>query len=176
MNKDQLRSELNATLSSLYRLFATVPEEQVNTIPFPGSWSPGQLVRHLILSNSGFLQVINGPVQNTTRPYDEKMEGIRSSFLDFSTKFKSPDFVVPPAMDYHKDRLLDSYQKIKEGLLAAVDTLDLTQTGTAFELPVLGYLTRWEALHFVLYHNQRHRHQLKNMMEAMNKEEVGTRD
>jgi hypothetical protein len=176
MNKTQLRNELDASLSELYDLFSAVSEEQVNTMPFPGSWTPGQLARHLILSNSGFLQDITGPVQDTTRPYDERVDVIRTAFLNFTTQMRSPDIVRPPAMDYNKDRLLASFQKIKEGILTAVDTLDLTQTGTSFAAPKLGYLTRWEALHFVLYHTQRHIRQLKNMMEALEKKELGIRD
>jgi DinB family protein len=80
---------------------------------------------------------------------------------------KSPEFIVPEAMDYKKDYLLQSLDKIEEELLVAIKQLDLTQTCTSFELPVYGSLTRLEALSFVLYHTQRHIRQLKNIRDSI---------
>lgn len=163
MNKQQLHCELDAALSALYDLFASLPAGAVNTTPFAGSWTPAQLVRHLVMANGGCLEELNGPVQDTTRPADAGVDQIRDTFLDFSVKFQSPEFVLPPAIDYDREELLTSLREIQSGLLAALDTQDLSQTCLLFELPVIGYLTRWEILHFVLYHTQRHRAQLEQM-------------
>jgi hypothetical protein len=46
-------------------------------------------------------------------------------------------------------------------------SLDLTPTVLAFELPVIGSLTRLEAIRFVTYHTQRHNHQLKNIRQQL---------
>jgi hypothetical protein len=165
MNKDQLRNELEVTLSRFYHLFSAIPGN-LNTAPFEGSWTPAQLAQHLVLANGGCLEDINGPVQDTTRPVDAGVENIRSVFLDFSTKLDSPSFVMPPVIAYDKERQLLSLREIHSGLLSAAATLDLSQTCLLFELPVLGYLTRWEVLHFVLYHTQRHMEQLRKMNVA----------
>jgi hypothetical protein len=90
MNKEQLRHELDATLSQFYHLFSAIPGDVVNVAPFEGSWTPAQLARHLVLANGGCLEDINGPVQDTDRPLDAGVENIRSVFLDFSTKMESP--------------------------------------------------------------------------------------
>lgn len=167
MNKTQLRTELDATLCELHDLFAAFPSERVNTVPFEGSWTPAQLARHLVMANGDSLDEINGPVQETNRPADAAVENIRNTFLDFSARFDAPEFVVPPAIDYDKEELLASMRTIRSGLLAAVDSCDLAQTCLLFELPVIGYLTRWEVLHFVLYHTQRHIRQLRHMEARM---------
>lgn len=159
---------MDAALSGLYDLFSAIPAGAVNTVPFPGSWTPAQLARHLVMANGGCLEEINGPVQETTRPIDAGVEPIKTTFLDFSQKLQAPSFVVPPAIDYDKGELLASLKDIQSGLLASLDNQDLTQTCLLFELPVLGYLTRWEILHFVLYHTRRHLRQLQGMKEALN--------
>ncbi len=80
---------------------------------------------------------------------------------------KSPDFVVPPDIYYKKEDLLRSFEDINERINQALQTLDLTKTCLAFELPVYGFLTRLESLYFILYHTQRHLHQLKNIHQKM---------
>lgn len=173
MNKEQLRNNLDTTLSELYDVYASIPVEAVNTQPFAGSWTPGQLVRHLVIANGGCLEEINGPVQETNRPIDAGVESIRNVFIDFSTKLKAPEFTLPPAITYEKVEGLAALDEIRRGLLAGVDTLDLSKTCLLFELPVLGYLTRCEILHFVLYHTQRHVRQLKEIRAALEMKAAG---
>lgn len=81
------------------------------------------------------------------------------------TKFKCIDSFTDAY--YEKAYLLGALQDIKAGLDHAVTTLDLTKTCLAFELPVFGYLTRLEAIYFVIYHTQRHLHQLKNIYQQV---------
>jgi hypothetical protein len=77
---------------------------------------------------------------------------------------KSPGFVVPEEGIYEKSasiqKLGSSFQQLREN---AKDT-DLTVVikGTPF-----GDATKWEMLHFVLYHSQRHLHQMKKIYEAL---------
>lgn len=172
MNKEQLRNDLDGTLSELRRLLAEIPAEGVNTRPYPGSWTPGQLARHVVLVNTGFLQLLNGNVIETSRPPDAAVEKLREVLLDFTAKRQAPESVVPSDLEYKRGSLLDALQTTREGLSAAINDLDLTQTAIDFEVPVLGHVTRWEALHFVLYHTQRHIHQLKRMIEVLDKQPV----
>jgi hypothetical protein len=166
MNKQQFRNELEETLNSLYDLFASIPDDAVNTAPFTGSWTPSQLAHHVVLTNSGFLRILNGPVQHTDRPANAGVESLRTVLLDRAAKRQAPEMVQPAAIDYDKVRLLASFQKTRAALLEAVDTLDPNLLCTSYKVPVLGHPTCWEALHFVLYHTQRHLHQLQEMMEA----------
>lgn len=117
----------------------------------------------MIISNSGFIEMMNGPVKETKRNPDQFVEEIKSDFLDFSTKMESPDSIKPPVDNYDKKELLDSLTDIREESDRAVKTADLTKTCILFQLPEFEYLTRLEAAHFMLYHTQRHIHQLKNM-------------
>ena len=165
--KTEIQTKLDNTLTELIQLFSSIEQEQVNIIPFEGSWTAAQLAQHTIMSNSGFAEMINGPVKETQRKPDELVEKIKSDFLDFTIKMKSPDFVKPPMAYYKKEDLLNSLKNIKENIHHAIETTDLTKTCVTFELPGLGFLTRLEAAHFVLYHTQRHIHQLKNIFRKL---------
>ena len=165
--EQQLEKEIDRSMTALIRVLSLIEEEKINLVPFEGSWTAGQLAQHMIMSNSGFDELINGPVKDTSRKPDEFIEGIRTSFLDFSHKMESPDFVRPPKINYDKHELMQSLNEIRKRLNNTLKGLDLTKTCTAFEIPVLGYLTRLEAAHFVLYHTLRHIHQLKNIAEKL---------
>lgn len=163
METKEMQVAIDHTFQELLQQLATFDQEQINIVPFKGSWTAGQLAEHLIKADGGFVEVMNGPVQDTQRPPDAKIAEIRGIFLNFDTKLEAPAFIIPPDTYYEKAYLLSALQDIKAGLDHATTTLDLTKTCLAFELPVLGYLTRLEATYFIIYHTQRHLHQLKNI-------------
>lgn len=165
--KSEIQREINKTLAAFSQLFSLFDQDRVNIIPFEGSWTAGQLIQHLIMSNSGFVKLINGEVKETNRKPDEYVEKIKTAFLDFTTKMQSPDFIRPPMMNYNKVELMQSLQSLSEEMNQSIEKLDLTKTCISFELPVFGHLTRWEAIHFVLYHTQRHIHQLKKIFQIV---------
>jgi len=119
------------------------------------------------LSVSGFEKTINGSVAETERAPDALKDKIKASFLDFTIKMKSPDFIIPADKNYKKDELLKILENFRLKINLAIETLDLTKTCLAFELPVLGFLTRLEAIYFILFHTQRHIHQLKNICQKL---------
>ena len=168
MNTNDLKKEINTTLSDLTSTFQLFDQERLNKVPFEGSWTGGQVIQHLILSNGGFADVMNGPSKETNRPVDQNVNGIRDSFLNFNIKMKSPEFIVPEFREYQKEKQLKTLDLIKKKINQVIDEKNLTDTCTSFEVPVLGYLTRWESLHFILYHTQRHIHQLKSIFGKLN--------
>jgi hypothetical protein len=166
--------EIDIALTELIQIISSFEDEEINTVPsflparqVKGSWTAGQLARHLIISGSNFVELLNGPAIETHRKPDELVEGIRTRFLDFTIKMSSPDFVVPENINFKKVYLLNSLEKIKKEIKKAIVNLDLSKTCTAFEIPVLGFLTRLEAIYFVIYHSQRHIHQLKNLYKNL---------
>jgi uncharacterized damage-inducible protein DinB len=168
INKE-LAKQVGDTLGTFISLLTKIPPEQFNIVPFEGSWTAGQLAQHMILSNSGFADIVNGPVKNTDRAVDENVPQLRRDFLNFDIKMQTPDFIRPEKKDYDKDDALAALNNIRMQISEAAETLDLTKTCLAFEVPVLGYLTRFEAINFVDVHTQRHVHQLKNIYNELNK-------
>jgi hypothetical protein len=160
------------TFTTLIETVSSFDEEQLNDIPFKGSWSGGQVVQHLILANSGFIEVMQGPVKEPEREPDQLVGRIKKDFLNFDVKMESPEFILPLPISYSKSRQLGTLENIKSGLLHLIETMDLDQVCLAFELPEYGFLTRFEAVYFVNYHTQRHTRQLKNIYLQCSKVEV----
>ncbi|GAA4315272.1 hypothetical protein GCM10023149_11810 [Mucilaginibacter gynuensis] len=155
------------TIGEFINIVSSFDDRQINTVPFAGSWTPGQVARHIIMSNSGFADMLSGSVANTTRDASEFADQIKADFLNFNIKMKSPDFVVPEDTDFKKADLLNDLQHIEQTIQKDIKTMDLSKTCTSFALPVYGNLTRLEAIYFVIYHTQRHIHQLKNIRNTM---------
>jgi hypothetical protein len=170
MNTSELKEEINKTLSELSASPQIFNQDNLNIVPFEGSWTGGQLIQHLILSNGGFANVMNGSAKETTRQFDQFVDDIKNSFLNFNIKMKSPEAIVPEFRQYQKDHQLKKLESIKEKINLIFDEKDLKETCTSFEVPVMGYLTRWESLHFILYHTQRHIRQLKNIFAKLNEQ------
>ncbi|TCD12053.1 DinB family protein [Pedobacter frigidisoli] len=165
---EKIINEAKDALGGLKNLLSKIEESDINKIPFEGSWTAGQLAEHMALSNAGFVEMINGPVKETNKPADLMVVKLKEIFLNFNTKMDSPAFIFPADKVYDKNELLDRFESIQKDLVKSVNELDLTKTCTSFELPNMGFLTRLEAVYFVIYHTQRHTHQLKNIYLNLN--------
>lgn len=151
--------------------FEKFSDEQVNTVPFEGSWTAGQVAEHIFKASSDVPAVLQGPTEPTQRPVDEKEAVLRSIFLDFSAKFKAPAFVVPSSGPHNREQLLESLRATMNNISSLSDSTDLTATCTSVSFPQLGQLTGQEWLYFVSIHLKRHTYQLQNIYKAINEEE-----
>jgi hypothetical protein len=172
MRREDIKKDIDNTFNEIIAIISGIDYKGFNTIPFEGSWTAGQLTRHVIKSASGFLDIINGPVVNSTRDEDEMIKIIKQDFLDFSYKTKSPDFVVPEIKNYSIKPCLESLEYCKTKLMDALTYLDLSRICISMEIPVYGKLTRLEAIYFVIYHTQRHIHQLKNIIRIISNSRI----
>ena len=170
MKQKEIHIAIDETLSELLDVVSSFNEDQFNLILSKDSWTPGEVAQHLVLSISGFVELMKGPTKATIRKPDEHIETIKTSFLNFSIKFKSPEFVIPERKDYDKEELLRELKSLKTELEEIIESAALDKTCVLFEIPgALGYLTRQEALAFVLYHTQRHIHQLRQFQHSRNR-------
>jgi hypothetical protein len=160
--------ETAITSRILQVVVASFREEQINTIPFAGSWTAGQVGEHLLISATGVLETINGPVEPTERDPSENAGPIKKMFLDFTSKMSSPDFVLPSDAPKNKETLLQSLETTMNGIHAVAEKEDLSATCVRFEFPGFGRLTRLEWITFLLAHIQRHVHQLNIIAERLN--------
>lgn len=162
-----LKTELNSTFDTFINTLALFTADEVNKVPFEGSWTAGQVTEHILKSLRALPLLLEGPVAAPDRAPDEKRAAVRDLFLDFQAKFNSPESVLPTASRHDKDELIAQLSDIKEQILAAVTTVDLSMIFTQVEFPGFGYLTRFEWFTFFAVHTQRHARQLKNIYEAL---------
>ncbi|MND97538.1 DinB superfamily protein [compost metagenome] len=168
--KGAIQNTILETYSKLGELISSFSEEEINTVPFEGSWTAGQTVQHIVLACSGLTMLFAGKTEKTTREPDENVKGLDSIFLDYTTKYQSPENIKPPAIDYEKGTLLASVKKIQNDLYEAAETYDLTLTCLEAKIPGFENFTIYEWLHFAIVHTQRHTHQLKSIYEHIKKQ------
>lgn len=163
-NREELLTAIGEAVSDMGGLMKSLSEEQVNAVPYEGSWTAGQLFSHVTKSINAMADALLNESQPAERDPAEKADGLKATFLNFSNKFQSPDFITPDAGTYQKQECIDalnrSYELLKENAVNA-NMSDLLQR------LLLGEITKLELLHFVLYHTQRHLYQMKRITDAL---------
>jgi hypothetical protein len=160
----ELLQEFEAATNTYLEMVAALSQDEMNAVPFTGSWTAAQVTEHLCKSDKGVVQVLNGPVQPTNRPPDKGVDKLRSIFLDFSTKLPAPEFIIPEPGTYDKDNLISTFKTGREQIGKAIQTLDLSAT---CHMPILFDPTRLELINFVIFHTQRHTNQVKHIIEKL---------
>lgn len=167
INTKQLFTSLDETWSEFFKLVSSADADTINKMPFKDSWTIAQLATHVKKSNNAIIQALQMQGKACERNSDERLEELKKIFLDFTAKYKSPDFIIPDKKEYNKESVV-------EQLANSIEQLKILRSKTNLQeiinLPVFGEITKFEILYFVLYHTQRHVHQLKNILQTINNE------
>ncbi len=168
--KSAIQNTLLETYSKLYDLVSSFSKEEINIVPFEGSWTAGQTTQHIILACSGLTMLFAGNTEKTIREPDQNVKALDAIFLDYSAKYQSPENIKPPDIEYEKGTLLASIKKIQNDLFKAAETYDLTLTCLDSKVPGFDHFTIYEWLHFAIVHTQRHTKQIKSIYEHIKKQ------
>ncbi len=163
-DKKELLAAIEEAVNNYQDLLASLDDNNINSIPYPGSWTAGQLVQHVTKSIGFITKAMQAPSKAAERNPGEKIAHLKNIFLDFSKKMNSPDFIFPDEGPYTKqissNGLNEAFAQFKESANNA--NLNDIVDGLPF-----GPTTKLEILHFVLYHTQRHLQQMKNICAAI---------
>jgi hypothetical protein len=166
LTKEEICNSINNATGELLIIIRSLDEEKLNKTPSEESWTAGQVGDHLLKSYT-VVKILNGATKPTDRPPDQKVGEVRNLFLDFNIKMKSPEFIIPSNAPIDKERLLSSLGGRIEQINEVIQTKDLTEICEGFAIPEYGEFTRLEWLYFVLFHTQRHIHQLKDIVQKV---------
>lgn len=162
--KNKILADLQETTQDLLDTISKFTQEEFNRVPFEGSWTPGQVADHIAKAEAGMPAVWQGRTHPTERAADEKVPILEKIFLDFSTKLKSPDFILPSNDPLDKQTLYHSIKNTRAKIEELAATIDLSLTYMDFSFPTIGTLTGIEGAVFIISHSKRHIHQLRNML------------
>lgn len=165
--KNEISEDFNKTINTLAEVISSFPDDKYNIVPFEGSWTSGQTAEHILKGNSGIPEVLEGTTKKSERAHNEKIGSIKDLMLDFNTKLKSPEFIDPPKIDFNKKEHLKKLENIKQATNEVINTKDLSELAVDFEIPGFGGFTRYEWIYFMIYHTQRHTHQLRNILKEL---------
>lgn len=167
--KTDVQKDIVETFKKLNDILSKFSENELNQVPFQGSWTPGQVVQHIILACSGFPELFAGNTEKTTRKPDEKIKDIEGLFLNFNIKMDAPVFLKPEKKEYNKNALNIELLKLESELLDCAEKYDLTLTCLDFQVPGFDKFTMYEWIDFALVHTQRHTHQLNSIFQHITK-------
>ena len=148
-------------------LLSSFTEEQFNIVPFEGSWTAAQVGDHVERSQFLVSGIMSSPTMPTQRDSQEKVETLKRIFLDFTTKLTSPEMILPSAEKMEKARIINNLTSIAGKVDEVINTVNLAEICTAFKLPNIGEMTGEEWAYFIIYHTQRHTHQLNNILQKV---------
>ncbi|MEO6851016.1 MAG: DinB family protein [Mucilaginibacter sp.] len=162
-----LLNELNSTESELIKALEIFDDSNINTVPFEGSWTGGQVAEHILKSLSFVAETVSGQAKSTERNPEEHIKQLSDIFLNMDIKMKSPDFIIPTNEPKNKEALTLSLKKKLDAIKEVAETKDLSETCTLFEMPGLGPLTRVEFISFAIFHTKRHTNQLNTILKHL---------
>ena len=136
MNTDVLNS-FEATTQELLKMLLPLSDKALNKVPFKNSWTAGQLGDHLYKSYN-VIAILNGNVNDTERPPDQKLGEVRKLFLDFTIKMESPKEVLPTEDPVNKEELLHNLKKRIDQQREVIINKDLSKTCLDFCIPEYG--------------------------------------
>lgn len=164
LNTQQLFASLDEVWTAFFNLVSSADEKHINVTPFEDSWTIAQLATHVKKSNNGIIQALQMEGKHCERNAGERTEELKKIFLDFDAKYQSPEFIVPEKKEYKKEAVVEQLKNSIEQLKRLRTKAELSET---INLPAFGEITKLEILYFVLYHTQRHLHQLKNILSII---------
>ena len=160
----QVIHEIDKVADEILNGLGSIDEKKINLVPFEGSWTAAQVIVHVTKSNNGLIRYFQETGTIPSREPDSGVETLKKIFLDFATKLKSPDFIVPEALKYNKHEIVSKLRQSFEDVLSAARECNLTDEVNHF---IFKSITKVELAHFIVYHTQRHIHQLKKIKKAL---------
>jgi hypothetical protein len=163
----QAINEYKTATDNFLKVLGMFNQQQFNAVPFEGSWTPAQVADHMLKSQWGLPEVLTGNTKAADRKPDASNAMIENIFLDFTTKLKSPEFILPAKEPQDKGNVLNKYQHKSEEIQKTFTPLDPTEICLDFQVPGAEPFTRLEWLHFVACHTIRHTRQLENIHQVL---------
>lgn len=162
--RQSLASEFQATFDSLSHIVADFDQEALDSIPFEGSWSAGQVTEHILISASRIPDTRTG---QAIRFHDQHVVPLRDLFLDFNRKFEASPSLLPAPAGHDKEILLQRIRQTALQHAATIATSNLDALCLDMEFPIFGNMTRYEWLRFIQYHTQRHLNQIERIRDQL---------
>ncbi len=168
MDKQQLIEELQQATAKWMKAVADLSDESFNQRPSEERWSAREIIEHInIIDISAYRMIKSDQSTPTERDPQEKISTIEKDFLNFDKKFTAWGPIIPTKEPKARAEVLDKFQGVRNKLIATVDKQNLTLTCPEFSHPLFGMMTRFEWVHFVNIHTQRHYTQLERALETI---------
>jgi hypothetical protein len=172
INTEKLFVCLDETSAELLQLIHPVDMDTFNGVPFANSWTAAQVIVHVIKSNLAIAKALKLEGKIIDRDPGERVNELKDLFLDFTIKFQSPGFILPPEMNYNKEEIIRDFMQSIEQLKEGSNDVNLAE---AISHEAFGEITKLELLYFLMFNTQRHIHQLQNIINQLSYKKINSK-
>ena len=161
-----LVASLTATHEQLLTLTDRLTPEQWTFKPAPDRWSVGEVAEHLLLSERGITQIIEGPLMQNPRgdsTIESKAADITAVMLDRSRTFNAPAQAQPQGQHSTPATFRDAWTPERQATIELVES-EVKLHDYALQNPTAGVIDGHDWLVFLVTHNQRHLLQMEEVM------------
>lgn len=171
----EIVAEIERERQALYGSVEDLSQAQLDLRPDTESWSAGELLHHLYLSETSIIKML--AMQTEKAGHDglgaDVSDGTMLGSLDrfgietVTRKVQAPEFIAPQK-GLTKEELLAVLKRSRAELLAVIEraaAYDLSQL--VFPHPMLGQLNLYQWILFIGKHEQRHRKQIMAVRTAL---------
>ena len=81
-NKTEILTAINKAISGMLEMMARLDDNEVNTVPYKDSWTPGMLFRHVSKSINAMSKALRMNARPAGRDAGEKIPELKKTFLD----------------------------------------------------------------------------------------------
>lgn len=159
---NEIISDIDLSTQSLIECTERVPENIFNSKPSENSWSPGDILEHLMIIEGYVNSLYTGETKKCVRNPLLQIEKIEKTFMDFQKKYSAQGPVIPSKNEKIKQTILTQITKSRTAFVEAVKLHDLTEICLGYEHFFFGQMTRVEWIYFNIYHSKRHIRQIEN--------------
>jgi uncharacterized damage-inducible protein DinB len=168
--KEFLINHLKTTRDSFVSSIKDLSDEEWNTKPDDGGWSPAQCAEHIAIVESVFLAEVKKILDSQEEP--EKMKKVVgkdkvviSAMLDRSVKIKGSAIEEVPNKKVDKDQLIKNFLKHRNEIIDWVETTKEPLKVHFTNFPGIGLIDAYQYMLFISAHTERHTMQIKEVLE-----------
>ncbi|MCA6449316.1 MAG: DinB family protein [Chitinophagaceae bacterium] len=165
INNATLAAQFQATTNSLIGLLETFTPDTFNRKPAPTAWNAGDVAEHLLLFDLRLQEILATAIHPADRNPAEKIAEYTGRVTNREVRIDAPPFLVPEAAERNPADMIAKLKAVRNHIVAAMATQDLTLISTDFPHRFFGEMTAFEWIHFLDLHTHRHFPQLRELLE-----------
>jgi hypothetical protein len=156
-------NDINQSTEDLIDVLSNFPLDKFNEKIGPDTWSAGDIAEHLIILENLVNQIIKGKTKPADRNPEQKIELIKSTFLNFDKKLCAGKPIAPTNRFKDKVDIIKKIKDCRQNLIETMKNCDPTLMCLDFAHQIFGELSRIEWVYYNIYHSERHFIQIKNI-------------
>jgi hypothetical protein len=163
----ELIHDMHASAREFMAALAPFRDRAFNEVPFPDSWTPGQVAEHILKAESGLPELLSAKLRPADRDPRAFIPQLREGFLDFTTKYKAAPAIMPSGDPKDWEDMVARLEANRKRIEEVLPRTDLGQYCELASFPGIGLLTGYEWLCVMNTHTLRHAHQLRHIQEVL---------